>query len=81
MEITAGQVCFISDSFFKKVDDPFLKIDYEQTKRPHYFAFKDTETSLYRLVPRGSRIEKPESDFPVAAWHTFHTNATGRGQN
>jgi hypothetical protein len=60
MEITVGHVYFISDSFFKRVADPFLKIDYEQTKRPHYFAFKEITTSLYWLVPCSSKIDKFE---------------------
>jgi hypothetical protein len=60
LEIVAGQVYFIADDFFKRADDPFLKIDYEQTKRPHYFAFKEMETSLYWLVPCSSRVEKFE---------------------
>jgi hypothetical protein len=61
MEIAAGQIYFISDSFFMIIADPFLKIDYDQTKRPHYFAFKEAETSLYWLVPCSSKIDKFES--------------------
>lgn len=60
MEIKIGYVYFVSDDFFDKVKDPFLKINYETTKRPHYFAFRDEGTSLYWLVPCSSRIEKFE---------------------
>jgi hypothetical protein len=61
MKLQAGNVYFVSDSFFEKVNDPFLKINYETTKRPHYFAFQDTVTSLFWLVPCSSRIEKFEN--------------------
>jgi hypothetical protein len=45
----------------KKVNDPFLKINYDETKRPHYLAVKDSATKLYWLVPCSSRIEKFET--------------------
>ena len=61
MNIIAGQMVFVSDEFFEKVNDPFLKINYEHTKRPHYFAFRDAVSSLYWLVPCSSRIEKFEA--------------------
>ena len=60
MKIAAGNIYFVSDDFFKKVNDPFLKINYETTKRPHYFAFFDTATTLYWLVPCSSKVEKYE---------------------
>jgi hypothetical protein len=61
LKLKAGNVYFISDSFFEKVNDPFLKINYKTTKRPHYFAFQDTITSLYWLVPCSSKIDKYEN--------------------
>jgi hypothetical protein len=51
----------VSDEFFKKIDDPYLKINYDTTKRPHYFAFKDKETELFWLVPCSSKVEKFEA--------------------
>lgn len=45
---------------FFKVQNPYLKINYENTKRPHYFAFKDYQTSLYWLVPCSSKVDKFE---------------------
>lgn len=60
MEILTGSLYFVSDDFFAKIQDPFLKINYECTKRPHYFAFKDSRTGLYWLVPCSSKIEKFE---------------------
>jgi hypothetical protein len=61
MNIAIGQMVFVSDEFFRKVGDPFLKINYEDTKRPHYFAFRDSTSTLYWLVPCSSRIEKFEA--------------------
>jgi hypothetical protein len=61
MRPEAGSVYFVSDDFFEKVDDPFLKINYEITKRPHYFAFQDKSTFLYWLVPCSSKVNKYEN--------------------
>lgn len=58
MNIVVGSTYFISDAFFEKIKDPFLKINYTETKRPHYFAFKDNCTELYWLVPCSSKVEK-----------------------
>lgn len=60
MEILTGSLYFVSDEFFTKIQDPYLKINYENTKRPHYFAFNDNKTGLYWLVPCSSKIEKFE---------------------
>lgn len=60
MDILAGCLYFVSNDFFTKIQDPFLKINYENTKRPHYFAFRDSKTELYWLVPCSSKVEKFE---------------------
>ena len=60
MKIDAGNLYFVSNKFFTKVNDPYLKINYENTQRPHYFAFLDKETGLYWLVPCSSKVEKFE---------------------
>lgn len=60
MKIIAGNIYFVSDLFFQKINDPYLKINYDVTKRPHYFAFQDKQTSLYWLVPCSSKVEKFE---------------------
>ena len=60
MEIKAGHLYFVDDAFFEKVQDPNLKINYDSTSRPHYFAFLDQKTSLYWLVPCSSKVEKYE---------------------
>ncbi len=60
MEIIIGNFYFVSDSFFEKVGDSNLKINYETTKRPHYFALRDKKTSLLWLVPCSTKVEKFE---------------------
>lgn len=60
MEIITGSLYFVSDDFFAKIQDPYLKINYRDTKRPHYFAFRDNNTGLYWLVPCSSKVEKFE---------------------
>lgn len=61
MEILTGSLYFVSNDFFAKIQDPYLKINYENTKRPHYFAFKDSKTELFWLVPCSSKVEKFEA--------------------
>jgi len=60
MKITVGHFYFVDDSFFEKVQDPYLKINYEYSYRPHYFPFVDENTGLLWLVPCSSRVEKFE---------------------
>ena len=60
MEMQAGRLYFVSDRFFQKVKDPYLKINYESTKRPHYFVLYDGKTELYWLVPCSSKVDKFE---------------------
>ena len=33
MDILSGAFYFVSDAFFEKIQDPYLKINYESTKR------------------------------------------------
>ncbi len=47
----------IKDSFFNKVNDPFLKGNKEGN-RPHYYCFEDKKTHLFWMIPMSSRIEK-----------------------
>lgn len=60
MIINKGELCFIKDEFFRKINDPFLKCNYETTKRPHYYIFQDQKTKLYWMVPCSSKVEKFE---------------------
>ena len=56
----SGSLYFISDEFFSFIQDPYLKINHSDSKRPHYFAFRDPDTGLYWMVPCSSKIEKFE---------------------
>ena len=58
MDILSGNLYFISNAFFEKVNDPFLKINYQETKRPHYFALYDEKTKLFWMVPCSSKVAK-----------------------
>lgn len=60
MKISQGHFYFVSDEFFKKINDPYLKINYEFSQRPHYFPFADSNTGLLWLVPCSSKVEKFE---------------------
>lgn len=57
MDILSGNLYFISNAFFEKVNDPFLKINYRETKRPHYFALYDEKTKLFWMVPCSSKVQ------------------------
>ena len=63
MDILSGNLYFISNAFFEKVNDPFLKINYQETKRPHYFALYDEKTKLFWMVPCSSK-GKIQGDYP-----------------
>ena len=60
MEIITGNFYFVSDKFFEKVDDTNLKMNYETTQSPHYFALRDKKTDLLWLVPCSTKVEKFE---------------------
>lgn len=60
MDLKVGALYFVSDEFYKKINDSYLKINYKNSKRPHYFAVHDKKTDLYWLVPCSSKIEKYE---------------------
>ena len=75
MELKTGMLYFISDDFFKKVNDPYLKINYETSDRPHYYALQDKKTSLYWLVPCSSKIEKFEAIIKKKQERQQHTDS------
>ena len=58
MNIKKGSLYFIDDAFFNKINDPFLKKNYQTTKRPHYFAFQEPSSPLIWVVPCSSQIIK-----------------------
>ncbi len=46
----------IKDSFFKKMNDPYLKGNKKEN-RPHYYCFKE-DSDLIWMIPLSSKIEK-----------------------
>lgn len=50
----------ISDRFFQRFPDPYLKGNKNE-KRPHCYAILDTKTGLYWMIPMSSRVEKYRS--------------------
>lgn len=61
MEFIQGALYFLKDYFFDFVQEDYLKKNYSQTKRPHYFAVRDNGTGLLWMVPCSSRVEKYEA--------------------
>ena len=57
-EIKENRLYFVKDEFFDRVQDAFLKMNKEDSARPHYFPFIDNKTGLYWLIPCSSRIDK-----------------------
>jgi 3-methyladenine DNA glycosylase Tag len=53
-----GRLYFIKDEFFEFVGDKYLKLNKQNTKRPHYYAFKDSDTNLLWVIPCSSQIDK-----------------------
>lgn len=47
----------IDDSFFLKIDDPYLKGNKSEN-RPHYYCFKDEHDGIYWVIPLSSRVKK-----------------------
>ncbi len=60
MKALEGYFYFVDNLFFETVNEPNLKQNYEQSKRPHYFAMRDEKTSLLWLVPCSTKVEKFE---------------------
>jgi hypothetical protein len=57
-EFVAGRLYFIKDDFFEFVGDEYLKMNKQDTQRPHYYAFKDSNTSLLWVIPCSRQIDK-----------------------
>lgn len=65
MVLTEGFFYFIKDQYFADFQDKYLMTNKEilngnEHNRPCFYAFKDTETCLYWLIPFSSQIEKFE---------------------
>lgn len=46
IDFVNGRLYFIRDEFFDFVGEKYLKMNKESTKRPHYYAFRDSSTGL-----------------------------------
>ena len=58
MDFVSGRLYFIKDEFFDTVDEEFLKMNKEDTQRPHYYAFKDESTNLLWVIPCSKQVDK-----------------------
>ncbi len=58
MDLYEGYFYFIKDSFFDKVQDPYLMCNYPNTKRPHYLPYIDPKTGFYWMIPCSSKVSK-----------------------
>ena len=60
MDFVSGRLYFIKDEFFDAVGEKFLKMNKEDTQRPHYYAFKDGLTGLLWVIPCSKKVGKYE---------------------
>ena len=58
MNFVNGRLYFIKDEFFDYVGEKYLKMNKEDTQRPHYYAFKDSNTNLLWVIPCSQKIDK-----------------------
>ncbi len=58
MDFVNGRLYFIKDEFFDIVGDEYLKMNKDETQRPHYYALKDTSTDLLWVIPCSRQIKK-----------------------
>lgn len=58
MDFVSGRLYFIKDEFFDNVGEEFLKMNKEDTQRPHYYAFKDESTGLLWVIPCSRQVGK-----------------------
>ena len=57
MELLKGNLYFITDEFFERVGDPYLKINYETSMRPHYFAVRDKNQPCIGWFPAARALK------------------------
>ena len=56
MDFVSGRLYFIKDEFFEIVGEEYLKMNKDDTQRPHYYTFKDENTNFkamdfkYKLI-------------------------------
>lgn len=58
MDFVNGRLYFINDEFFDYIREKYLKANKETTKRPHYYVFTDTTTSLLWVIPCSTQVSK-----------------------
>ena len=58
MNFVSGRLYFIKDEFFENVGEEYLKMNKDDTQRPHYYAFKDSSTGLLWVIPCSRQINK-----------------------
>lgn len=58
MDFVNGRLYFIKDEFFDIVGEEYLKMNKDDTQRPHYYAFKDSSTGLLWVIPCSSQVDK-----------------------
>ena len=58
MDFVSGRLYFIKDEFFDTVGEEYLKMNKEDTQRPHYYAFKDSSTNLLWVIPCSRQVNK-----------------------
>ncbi|MEG0494547.1 MAG: hypothetical protein RR696_15245, partial [Clostridia bacterium] len=61
--IADGTFYFVSDDYFRDFPDPYLMknkeiINGQPHGRPCFYAFKDTLTGLYWMIPLSSQTEE-----------------------
>ena len=58
MDFVNGRLYFIKDEFFDTVGEKYLKMNKDDTQRPHYYAFNDFYTNLLWVIPCSRKVEK-----------------------
>lgn len=58
MDFVNGRLYFIKNEFFEIVGEQYLKMNKNDTKRPHFYAFKDNESSLLWVIPCSRQVDK-----------------------
>ena len=58
MDFVSGRLYFIKDEFFEIVGEEYLKMNKDDTQRPHYYAFKDSSTNLLWVIPCSRQVDK-----------------------
>lgn len=58
MDFISGRLYFIKDEFFEIVGEEYLKMNKDDTQRPHYYTFKDEDTNLLWVIPCSKQVDK-----------------------